>query len=478
MMLRKVVALVVCVSGVVAFWACSTKEQTATGCRSDDECGGGTICCRSDIIGDDNLTGLCLRQDVCDAEPCTLDDELRDVCIDETLTCCDFQVEGRGRPIHACVESCGGDGTGGMGTGGMGTGGMGTGGGEGGMAPKPITPGSYATLDAPEAPSLIDSIYFKLASISLSAFDDDTYVAIAGAAGVQIHRLSDGAVAYDLTAQGKASYGAVAANGAVVSVGADGYQQHPFDFDAQTFGAPTEGLTGNNITGFAPILSTQTGTLGLFLVNNSNNRVHRRDAASTFSGFVPAGLVLDEVVFTANGLGTNKAVDVYSPPGEGPFVGIGDSAVQGQPGRLWWHDPSNSTSITTVGNVPAGPRRVDCLEPGGPCAVSSFTEGAISFFAWPNRAQAPTAIASTTVAVDGPIGIDVATIDGNPTVGATGFNDDSFHLITLGVNLEPTDVAMPLSGCSQPGHIVFTPDGGYAVITCFGSSTFVVVAVP
>lgn len=286
-------------------------------------------------------------------------------------------------------------------------------------------------------------------------------------------------MAGERSGRGGRGYALVGANNALVSIGPDGYAQRAYDADSDSFGFAQLGLLGNNITGVSPIAASPQSVTGILLSNNTLNQVHRLDPLSgEFGGFASGGLFIDQVTFATNGLSANTVVHVYSPMGDGPILGIGDSAAAGQPGKLWWHDPGSSTSITTVGDLGEGPRRLDCLEPAGtPCAVSSFVAGEVTLVDWPNR-NAPPTIGATTVPVAGPVGIDLAMVGGSPTVAATGFNDDTLHLITIGPGLAPTDQEVPLNNCTQPGHATFVPDGSHVVVTCNGSDNFVVLELP
>jgi hypothetical protein len=129
-----------------------------------------------------------------------------------------------------------------------------------------------------------------------------------------------------------------------------------------------------------------------------------------------------------------------------------------------------------VGEVGAGPRRVNCLEPEGtPCVVSSFNAGLMTVVDWPDRSAPPT-LRNETVSVDGPVGNAIAHVGDAIIAGATGFNDNTLHLVTITAD-SVTDDSIALTGCSNPGHMIFLP-GGYALVTCNGSDNYQVLKIP
>lgn len=366
-------------------------------------------------------------------------------------------------------------GTGGEGGSGA-AGGSGGQGGSGGNIP-PVTPGTYDTVEGPEAPSILDYLDFQIViADQQNVFEDDLYVAIAGTGGQQLHRLSDGSVAFDFTgAMGGPSYGIMGANNVLITIGPEGYAQRAYNEDTQQFGFAQLGAIGQNVTGLTPV-PLPTGGVRFLLANNQLNQGIVLNPLSG-GGFQEAGTFPPAPSVAAAGLTNFPIVHTYSPPDIGPLLGIGDSPSAGLPGRLWRYDPA-SQFLEVVGNVGEGPRRVDCLDPQGtPCAVSNYVSGEITLVDWPNRSAAPT-IGATTVPVAGPVGIDVAMVMGTPTVAATGFSDDTLHLITIGPNLTPDDTTIGLTGCTQPGHVVFTPDAEHLVVTCNGSDNFQVLEVP
>jgi hypothetical protein len=159
-------------------------------------------------------------------------------------------------------------------------------------------------------------------------------------------------------------------------------------------------------------------------------------------------------------------VSVWSPPDDGPFIGVRAT------GELFWTDPASGT-LVDVGMLPAGPRRVRCLEPAGtPCAVSSYVAGAITIVDWPDRAAPP--VIGASVPVDGPVGIDLAMVGGAVTVASTGFRDGTLHLTTLGA--PPSDQATTLPDCPSPGHVIFLPGATHVLVTCNGAAAFEVRA--
>ena len=337
-----------------------------------------------------------------------------------------------------------------------------------------ITPGSYPTLEQPEGFSALDFITFDIVTQAQAhLFEDDLYLAIAGSTGQRIHRLSDGAEAFDFSTMNDPSYFVLGANNALVSIGPSGYADRRYDEAGDAFGFAQLGLMGQNITGLTPVLAPSSVS-AIYLSSNSANRVYRLDPiADPFGGF-NSSLFIDEVTFAVEGLATAPVVHMYSPPLPGPMLGIGD----GNPGRLWWVDPQMVGGLTVVGNLGNGPRRIDCLEPAGtPCAVSNFSSGEITLIDWPDRAAPPT-IGAVSAAVDGPVGIDVAMVDGAPSIVATGFNDDTVHLITIGPGLMPTSQTLTLAGCTAPGHALFLPGATHIVVTCNGSDNFLVLELP
>ncbi len=341
-----------------------------------------------------------------------------------------------------------------------------------------IVEGVFASLlgtegVAPLSPPLLE-IGPAASPGSIPLFEDDTYVAVAGENGQAVHRLSDGTIAHDFRAAGTSTYLTIGANNSLVSVGPDGYSDRRYNATTGMFGFAQLGLFGQNITDAAPIPGAVRGVHGVLLANNSVDQIERLDPViDMFGGFTLAAPLPINL-----GLVTGEVVSLWSPPGEGPFLGVSNSNIPGTPGELFWVDPADPGGLVVVGTVPEGPRRIRCLEPAGSiCAVSSYVAGAITLIDWPNRAAPPT-IGPTTVAVAGPVGIDLAQVGGMPTVASTGFIDGTLHLTTIGAGLVPADQSTPLPNCADPGHVIFVPGETHVVVTCNGSDAFEVIALP
>jgi hypothetical protein len=227
------------------------------------------------------------------------------------------------------------------------------------------------------------------------------------------------------------------------------------------FGFSQLDLLGSNITDVVPVARTPDSVSGMLLANNTDDRVERLDPdlGNPYGGFVLTTPVLDTELAAIAG----NIVSVYSPAEAGPFLGLVDSPAVGTPGSLFWVDPQNTAGLAVVGAVGEGPRRVRCLQPAGtPCAITNYTTGSVMVADWPDRASPPT-VRPTSVAVAGPVGVDLALVGGTPTAVATGFADSSVHLITIPVSGDPIDQAVTLTGCANPGHAIFTPGGTHIV---------------
>ncbi len=450
-------------------------------CDTDAACLGDNQCC---FPTPDAATGVC--QEICqciDATDCgyferyevvlccsgvcmAWDNDVDPYCRDD-LDCdpgdtCDYEQPGGG--LDGCFGLCVPDGSGGGGGGA---------GGAGGGPIEPIVAGDFPTLDAPEAPSILDYMSFQIFSV----FEDDNYVAIAGGNGQRIHRLSDGSVAHDFTTMNNgATYAAVGANNALVTIGPDGYAVRGYDLSSDSFSAFQQLLaTGRNFTGIAPIPTASGASVhGMILADNTLNGVYWLDPLpGPAGGFTTSAQTIQAPDF-ASGLVTGSVVHVYSPTGVGPIIGINE-ALGSFDGQLWH---ATTTQPSFVADIGQGPRRIDCLEPAGtPCAISNYLSGSLTLVDWPDRAQEPV-IGTTTVPVGGPIGIDIALVEGQPTVVSTGFNDDTVHLTVIGPGLTPTDQSFALRGCSQPGHAMFLPGATHILVTCNGSDNYQVHELP
>jgi hypothetical protein len=478
------VSFIGCCAAAVAIGACGDTPGSSGGgaaspqaCDTKAACLDGGECC---FASPDAATGVCQEKCVCLEDSDCVDPQLpghipiccSGACV-VTLHGC---VNGAGcEPGFFCAKEEGNDCFGycepepGSGGGG------GTGG--GGGSTTTIVEGDFATLDQPEAPSILDYISFQ---IVIAAFEDDNYVVVAGSQGQRVHRLSDGSVTHDFTVMNAPSYASVGANNALVSIGPEGYAIRGYDLSNDTFSAFQQlGAIGFNITGLAPIpTSNGVSVHGMFYANNSNNLVRRLDAnPGPFGGFSSSTWEgISATDFASKGI-AGDVVHVYSPVGEGPILGVSELANTFT-GRLWWLDPATLSSLDLVGLVGDGPRRIDCLEPAGtPCAISNYVSGTLTLLDWPDRNAAPT-IGATSVPVAGPVGIDMALVNGAPTVVSTGFNDNTVHLTTIGPGLTPSDEAFTLVGCSQPGHAIFLPNATHILVTCFGSDIYQVHALP
>ena len=337
-----------------------------------------------------------------------------------------------------------------------------------------IAAGTFATaVQNAEAVTSIAADFFALQTAF--TFDTDDYIAIAGSNGWAVHRLSDGQVFHDNTSPNYPLYAGFAANSSMVTIGPDGYGDARYIPSMMRFGFSQLGLLGSNITDVVPIARSPDSVHGMLLANNTADTVERLDPdiATPFGGFVLAAPVLDSELAAVPG----SMVSVYSPTGEGPFLGLVDSPSFGTPGSLFWVDPQNTAGLTVVGDVGEGPRRIRCLEPAGtPCAITNYTTGSVMIADWPDRAQPPT-LRATSIAVAGPVGVDLAMVNGTPTAVATGFADDTVHLISIPSGT-PTDQSVPLVGCANPGHAAFVGGGSHIVVTCNGSATYQVLALP
>lgn len=170
----------------------------------------------------------------------------------------------------------------------------------------------------------------------------------------------------------------------------------------------------------------------------------------------------------------------------GPPSGVAASAyfynptlvvTAGEPGQLWWGDPSVFQGGTLVGSLGNDPRKLRCAVPI--CAVSNFASDTLSVILW-NGSTTPT-IQGSVVVGDGPVGIDITRVDVNYAVVSTGYHDNTYTITSLGPDgseLSTTTLAVP-TGCTNPGHAIFVQDGAATkvVISCNGSASIAVIPV-
>lgn len=331
-----------------------------------------------------------------------------------------------------------------------------------------VTAGDYSTIGGPEGAVFIDPDHFTAAGLL-----GNPHAVIAGSTGYQIHSLVDGASVG--TAQG-AYYGAVVGNESLLSFGSAGYFLQDYDSENGEFAAFGQlGEFMSNITGAAIVANPLGGVLSILVANNTNDELLSLSPIQTEFGpsFEQAASPVLNFADHLSGIPGN-IVDVYSPEGDGPILGISDDP--GNAGHVFWVDLSNPGGIVDVGEVGEGPRRITCLEPAGtPCAVSSFNAGQVTILDWADRNSAPT-IRDTPVSVDGPIGCDMALVSSVPTVLCTGFNDDSLHFITVD-GATVTDSSSTLTDCDGPGHAIFVEDS-HTLVTCNLSGNFQVTDLP
>lgn len=149
--------------------------------------------------------------------------------------------------------------------------------------------------------------------------------------------------------------------------------------------------------------------------------------------------------------------------------------TSGTPGKLALGNPAQSfQAVTVVGDVGNDPRRIRCHDTV--CAVSNFGSDSLTLASWDGAANL--AITGTQPVGDGPIGIDLITLEGgNLAIASTGFNDATYSITVTspsGAVLASSTLPVP-DGCVQPGHALWLDDAEqHLVISCFGSDNLAV----
>jgi hypothetical protein len=140
----------------------------------------------------------------------------------------------------------------------------------------------------------------------------------------------------------------------------------------------------------------------------------------------------------------------------------------GTPGQLFL-SPRTFTAGTLIGEIGDTPRQIRCLDEL--CVISCFDSDELWIATW-DASDVVTIVGSVDVG-DGPIGIDLLSLDGGDVaVVSTGFLDHSYSITVLnsaGGLVSNTTHDAPAE-CDSPPHAAWVPGPERAIaITCHGS---------
>lgn len=295
-------------------------------------------------------------------------------------------------------------------------------------------------------------------------------IVVCGSTGRTVHDPETGEIAE--TFAGSACSGGIPGKFSAFTYGSTGGFDQRYDADSKSWGGGFVFAISQNLTD-ASLLTDSDGNLsGAYVANNTLNKIVKLPLDTTGYSSVTEDVVTSSNLGSA-GLST-AVVSSFSPAGSGAFLAITDSTGS-TPGRLIHVVPGTPT-ITNVDAVGLSPRRVRCTKDGKTCVVSNYSSNTIQIIDWPTRSSAPT-IRGSTISVNGPVGIDIIDTGEKILAVATGFGDNTLHVITISAG-SATDSSETVTNCTSPGHATFIDNGKYIGLTCNGNSRLVVKKTP